>query len=81
MLDERLSLAELEKTMLAATNEAVRRVLEADLQQRSDSLPDRVSVYGAKYRRHLEGGVPARSLMQPPGGSFLQGHAATAFAA
>ncbi len=46
---------EREAAALAATNEAVRRMLESDLQRLSDDLENEIMIGGLLYRRHQPG--------------------------
>jgi len=55
----------LEKGALAITNEAVRRVLERNLQKEAESIPNRVVVNDALYQRHEPGTVLYHSLVGP----------------
>jgi len=59
------SFAERERAALELSNEAVRRVLEGDLQQIADSFDDRVEIRGQEYRRHEAGTVQYYSLCGP----------------
>jgi hypothetical protein len=51
-----------EATALAVMNEAVRRLLESDLQRLADQQPSEVRVDGLHYRRHQPGRVLYHSL-------------------
>lgn len=54
--------AEQEVAALAVANEAVRRVLQIELQQLADGFGERVRVDGVLYARHEEGTVSYHSL-------------------
>jgi hypothetical protein len=56
------SFADRETAALAVSNEAVRRFLQADLQQVSDVLGDQVRVDDALYAKHQKGTVGYHSL-------------------
>jgi len=57
--------AEREQAALAVTNEAVRLVLEQDLQAIADSFGEEVEVKGVMYKRHESGTVQYHSLCGP----------------
>lgn len=59
------SFVEREQAALAVTNEAVRAVLEQDLQEMADSFGDEVEVKGVIYKRHESGTVQYHSLCGP----------------
>lgn len=56
------SFAEREAAALAVTNEAVRLMLQGELQQRSDAMGEQVRVDGVLYSQHEEGTVGYHSL-------------------
>jgi hypothetical protein len=56
------SFADRERAVLAAANEACRRLLEAALQTTADAQADRVRVEGVEYARHHEGTGTYHSL-------------------
>jgi hypothetical protein len=64
-VDADASFADRERAMLAAANEACRRMLEAELQATADGHPDRVRIEGVEYARHQEGAVTYHSLCGP----------------
>ncbi|MBI4266737.1 MAG: hypothetical protein HY657_20410 [Acidobacteria bacterium] len=57
--------ADRERAVLAAANEACRRLLEADLHTTAEGHPDRVQIEGVEYARHHEGTVTYHSLCGP----------------
>lgn len=59
------SFADRERAVLAAANEACRRLLESTLQRTAEAHPDRVRVEGIEYARHHEGTVTYHSLCGP----------------
>jgi hypothetical protein len=61
----RVDFEDLERVLLEASNEAVRQMLERDLQRIADSFGDVVEVRGRLYRRHQPGTVKYFSLCGP----------------
>ena len=61
-LDDDGDFSAFEKSMLSATNEAVRRCIERRLQNIADAFDDRVSVGRREYKRHQPGTVRYFSL-------------------
>lgn len=61
--------SEREQAALAVTNEAVRRVLQEDLQRLADAEPREFEMNGGTYRRHQTGRVKYHSLC---GALFVQ---------
>lgn len=59
------SFTDMETTALAVTNEAVRRMLQDELQSTSDRLAPRLLVDEVSYTRHLPGTVDYHSLCGP----------------
>jgi hypothetical protein len=51
-----------EEEALRLSNEAVRRLLEAELQERADRLSEELMIEGAEFRRHQPGTVAYHSL-------------------
>lgn len=59
------SFEERERAALSLANDAIREVLEVDLQKEADALPKQVLVNDALYRRHQPGSVQYHSLVGP----------------
>jgi hypothetical protein len=57
--------ARVEAKALALSNEAIRRVLREELQQRADAEPAEMEIEGKLFRRHQPGTVQVHSLCGP----------------